>query len=136
MSFTFAASLLALTFAAGSSADPLMNPGKWTVDVTVTVENAPIKLPPKSITQCVTPEQAANPVPLEDSGDGQCKMSNYKIDGKVVTWSVYCDKQKMSGHGSITFASDGDSYEGVVAMTSESVKLNQTLRGKRVGDCE
>jgi hypothetical protein len=134
MNLTFVASALALAFAAGSNADPLMNPGKWTMTVTVTVKDAPIELPPKTITQCITPEQAANPVPSEDSGDGQCKMSNYKIDGNVVTWSVYCEKQNMSGHGSITYA--GDSYEGVVKMKSDLIELEQTLRGERVGDCE
>jgi hypothetical protein len=134
MNVTFAASLVALTLAASSNADPLMNPGKWTMTVTVTVVNAPIDLPPKTITQCVTPEQAANPKPTEDSGDGQCAMSNYKVDGKVVTWSVYCEKQKMTGHGSITY--DGDSYEGVIAMKSESIELKQTVSGKRVGDCD
>ena len=134
MNVTFAASiLLALAMAAGSNAAPLMNPGKWTMTVTVTVENAPIEIPPKTITQCVTPEQAANPMP-EESGDAQCRMSNYKVDGNVVTWSVYCEKQKMSGQGSITYA--GDSYDGVVTMKSDSIKLKQTVSGKRVGDCE
>ncbi len=134
MKLTFVATALVFAFAARSSADPLMEPGNWTTTVTVTVENAPIELPPKTITQCVTPEQAANPVPPEDSGDGECRMSNFKIDGNVVTWSVYCAKQKMSGNGSITYA--GDSYEGVVRMKSDQIKLKQTLSGKRVGDCE
>ena len=113
--------------------DPLLNPGKWRITVKVTIVGAPVNVPPTTVERCITPDQAANPVP-EDPGDNDCKTSDFEIDGKKVRWKIRCEKQDMNGRGEIEYR--GDMYEGDVNLTSPTLNIIQKINGERIGDCD
>lgn len=130
---TVLAVLVAILGVSSASADPLMKPGKWQIEVKVRIVGSPTEIPPTQLIRCVTPDQAEHP----DQGGGEngdCRMSDYKVDGKVVTWTVTCEKQQMKGHGKITY--DVDSYEGLVNLRSPDFEMTQEMTGRRTGDCD
>ena len=110
--------------------------GRW--EVTVEMQMAGMSLPPQTITQCVTKEEAADPQQgLPPAGRGgnptDCKVSDHKVDGNKVTWSMACEKEKMSGTGEFVYA--GDTYTGTMKMNAQGQAMTMKYSGKRLGDC-
>ena len=116
------------------ASDGPMKPGKWQITVETEMAGAPVKLPPVTMTECVTPEQAAAPEPPKAGVGSDCTVSDYKADGNVITWSVSCPKENMTGTGKITFSSD--SYDGVTKMKMGDTEVTQKLSGKYLGPCD
>jgi hypothetical protein len=89
------------------------------------------------MSQCIKPEDLENPdksVP-KASKDNKCKVSDYKIEGNKVTWTVKCeDKDATSGTGEITYSDDA--YDGVMKTTTGGQEITTKMKGKRLGDCE
>lgn len=115
--------------------------GKWEIKMEMDMPGMPAGMPPMTTTQCITPEEAANPQkmapPMGRGGrsGGNCTVSDYKVDGNKVTYNVKCDgQQPMSGSGEFIYAAD--SYTGVMTMDMGgrgTMKMKHT--GKRLGDC-
>ena len=101
----------------------------------------PAGMPPMTNIQCVTPEDAAaDPLKAMPQGrggrgmQGDCKASDYKIDGNKVSWSMKCEgQQPMSG--SSEFIYTGESYTGTVKMDMGGRSMVMKYTGKRLGDC-
>jgi hypothetical protein len=111
-----------------------MKPGKWQITIQMDIPNMPMKMPPMTVTQCVTKEQAENPQPPKSKRDEDCKASDYKLDGNTVTWSVDCPKQKMTGDGKITFS--GDTYDGITNLKKGDTVITTKYSGKYLGACD
>jgi hypothetical protein len=105
-----------------------------------------MSMPPIKTTQCVTKEDVADPnkmVPQRPGGRGganpnDCKVSDYKVDGNRVTWSMKCEgAQPMSGTGEFVYAAD--SYTGTMKMDmargGQPMAVTMKYTGKRLGDC-
>jgi hypothetical protein len=120
------------TFAAEGKSP--MKPGKWQITITMDMPGMPMKMPPMTFTNCITKEQAENPQPPKAKQNDDCKVSDYKMDGNVVTWSMKCEKQNMTGEGKITFSSD--SYEGESHMKMGEMEMSQKYAGKYLGECD
>jgi hypothetical protein len=115
--------------------------GRWEIKMEMDMPGMPAGMPPMTTTQCITPEEAANPQKMAPPmgrggrGGGNCTVSDYKVDGNKVTYNVKCDgQQPMSGSGEFIYAAD--SYTGVMTMDMGgrgSMKMKHT--GKRLGDC-
>ena len=116
------------------AADSPMKPGKWQITVQTEMSGMPVQLPPVTMTECVTPEQAAAPQPPATDAGSDCAVSDYKVNGNVVTWSVACPKENVTGTGRITFSSD--SYDGVTKMKMGDTEVTQKLSGKYLGPCD
>jgi hypothetical protein len=124
---------LALAAFAADNKSP-MKPGKWQITIQMDMPNMPMKMPPMTVTQCITKEQAENPQPPKTKKDDDCKISNYKLDGSTVTWSIDCPKQNMTGDGKITFS--GDTYDGVTNLKKADMAITQKFSGKYLGPCD
>ena len=111
-----------------------MKPGKWQVTVTTVISGIEAAIPPTTLTECVTSDDAANPQPPETGQGSDCKVSDYKISGNTITWSVSCPNEKLTGSGSMTFS--GDSYTGTTKMKVGDTDITQKLTGTRLGDCD
>ncbi len=137
------AALLALSaslFAQGSRRD-----GKWEVQVTMQTSGERkmfgASLAVQTLTQCVTKEEAADPskaIPRSDSDaySTECKVSNYKVDGNKVTWSMTCEKDRVTGTGEFVYA--GETYTGrmtIQSMNGVGQPVKRFYTGKRLGDC-
>ena len=113
--------------------------GKWEVTIEMEMPGMPMKMPAMTSTQCVTPEEAADPqkaAPPQGRGRGNqdCKISDYKTDGNKVSWSMKCEgPQAMSGTGEFVYAADA--YTGTMKMDSGGRAMMMKYSGKRLGDC-
>jgi hypothetical protein len=110
--------------------------GRW--EVKMEMQMAAMTMPPQTLTQCVTKEEAADPQKgLPQTGRGaspsDCKVSDYKVVGNKVTWSMACEKEKMSGTGEFVYA--GDTYTGTMKMNAQGQEMTMKYSGKRLGDC-
>jgi hypothetical protein len=134
-----ALALLTVLVAAGdAAAQNPMRPGRWEVTMQMEMPGMPMQMPATKTTQCVTPEQLKEPnsavPPSGPNNPNNCKVSDYKTAGNSVSWKMACTGQPaMSGSGEMKF--DGDTYTGVMKMTTEGREMTMKYSGKRLGDC-
>ena len=112
--------------------------GNWEVKVEMQMPGMPMTLPPQTLIQCITPEEAKDPqrlLPPRGQGRGQsdCKVSDHKVDGNKVTWSMSCPSEGMSGTGEFVYADD--SYAGTMKMNAMGQDMSMKYTAKRLGDC-
>ena len=123
--------------------------GNWEVTVEMDMPGMPqgMTMPPMKMTQCVTPQEAADPqksIPQRPAGRGgaanpnDCKISDYKTEGNKVSWAMACTgAQPMDGTGEFVYA--GDAYTGTMKMNiargGQPMAMTMKYSGKRLGDC-
>jgi hypothetical protein len=116
-------------------ADVNMSEGRWEQTTEFEMEGMPFKMPPTTVTQCVTKQDV---VPRSEK-DKNCKILSQSIKGNTVTWKVRCEERGSvsEGEGEITYS--GASYKGSMSMkmTQEGKTQNAKLKmaGKRIGEC-
>jgi hypothetical protein len=128
-----AVSVAALALALPLFAGP-QKPGKWSMTIETEMANMPMKIPPMTVETCVTPEQAEKPEPPKSARSNDCKFSDYKIEGNTVSWTMSCEKQKLTGEGKITYSAE--SYEGAMHAKMGEMEVTTKYTGKRIGDCD
>ena len=136
----FACSSLMFAQGAGPRRD-----GNWQVTMEMDMAGMPQRMPPITMTQCITKDEAADPqkmVPQGPNGRGgvppECKVSDFKTVGNTVSWSMTCEGQNaMTGTGEFTYT--GDTYNGTLKMNMERggqpMTMTMKYSGKRLGDC-
>ena len=130
-----AASLVAIALAQGPRRD-----GEWEVKMEMDMPGLPAGIPPMTTKQCITPSDAGDPqkaLPPQGRGGnpGNCKISDYKIEGNTVSWSMACEgRQPMTGKGQFTY--EQNAYTGTITMDMQGRGTMTTkYTGKRLGDC-
>lgn len=118
-----------------SAADHPQKPGKWQIKMQMEIPGMPFKMPAVNTQVCLTEEDLANPEKAVPNDPKQkCTVSDYKVDGNTVTWSIDCPKDKTKGTGEITYA--GDAYTGTMNMTAGEQAMKMTYSGKWLGACQ
>ena len=114
-------------------------PGKW--EITTQMDMPGMSVPANTTTICISPKDAENPdkaVPHPQSRPGHennCKVSDYKVDGNKVSWTMKCEgDHPMSGAGEITYSAD--SYTGLFKINAQGRDMAIKYNGKRLGDCD
>ena len=115
--------------------------GRWEVKMEMDMPGMPAGMPPVTTTQCITPAEAQDPqksMPQSGRGrgsSGDCKVSDYKVEGNKVSWAMKCEgRESMSGTGEIVYS--GDSYAGTMKMDMGGRgAMTMKYTGKRLGDC-
>ncbi len=118
--------------------------GNWEVTMTMEMPGMPTAMPPFTMKQCVTKEQAENPEMLMPQQPGRgakpddCKVSDYKTSGNKVTWSMTCTgATPMTGTGEFVYAEN--TYQGTMKMNMDQggkpMAMTMKYAGKRLGDC-
>jgi hypothetical protein len=128
----FVSSLAVPAFAA-----TIAQPGRWETTVQTEMANMPMKIPARTVTTCVTKEQAENGeklVPKPGDNRGGCTYDSVKVDGNTISWKVTCEKSGLTGTGSLTY--HGDSFDGSMHMKMQDREVTVTYNGKRVGECD
>jgi hypothetical protein len=131
--------LSAAVFAQGPRRD-----GKWAVTMTMEMAGMPAGMPPITTTQCITKEQAADPQksvlqqPQRGNQQSDCKVSDYKVAGNKVTYSMKCTTpQPMDATGEILYGDN--TYDGTMTMNmargGQSMAMTMKYSAKRLGDC-
>lgn len=112
-------------------------PGKWEMTMQTEMAGMAMKMPPHTVTYCLTKEDAENPeklAPEQQRKNGDCKRTDFKIDGNNVSWKVEC-KSGTKGEGQLTYTSD--SYSGKMHMTMPNGgEVNAKYSGKYLGECD
>ena len=126
----FVFTLAVTTFA--DDATSTMKPGNWSITVQMDMPGMP--MPPVTVTRCITKEEAEHPQPPADKSVADCKISDYKLAGNILTWTMKCDSQGITGDGKITFSPE--SYTGEGHMKAAGADLTQKFTGKYLGACE
>ena len=114
--------------------------GRWEVRMDMSMPGMPVGMPSSTTIECITPKDAEDPQNATPHGRGgptaaDCKVSDYKVEGNKVSWSMKCTgRDAMSGTGALVYA--GDTYTGVVKMASGRETMTLRYKGKRLGDCE
>jgi len=120
--------------------------GKWEVTTEMSMQGMPAGMPPTTMTQCITKEEAADPqkaVPQPAGRGGQtsdCKMSDYKTEGNKVTYTMNCTTpQPATVKGEIVY--ETDKFTGTNTMNTtmgrggQAMTMTMKMTGKRLGDC-
>jgi Protein of unknown function (DUF3617) len=117
---------------------PPRRDGNWEVTVEILTAEAGPHVKPRTITQCVTPEDAADPKKSLMKGNdlpAGCVASDHKVDDKKVSWTFKCEgPPPLTGTGEIEYT-DETSYTGTLTLTRESRTMTVKYTGKRLGDC-
>lgn len=128
------ASMAVLVFAQGPRRD-----GEWEVKAEMSMPNMPATMPAMTLKQCITPAEASDPqktVPAQRGRNmNNCKISDYKIDGNTVSWSMACEgEQAMTAKGRFTY--EKDTYTGTMTIDAKGRGgMTMKYNGKRLGDC-
>jgi hypothetical protein len=137
VTYAFAAvvaiAVVAVPAKAEASAHP-QKPGKWQIKVQMEMEGMPFKMPPVTTEICVTEEDLKDPqksVPSDPKA--KCTITDYKVDGNTVTWSIDCPKQNTKGNGQMTYSAD--TYEGWMKMKMGEQDMTTKYSGKFLGAC-
>lgn len=127
-----AVALLAL--AVPAIAENPQKPGQWQVKMEMEMPGMPIKLPPVNFEVCLTEEDLKDPQKAVPNDPKQkCTVSDYKVDGNTVSWSIDCPKQGTKGNGQVTFTDD--SYTGWMKMQVGEQEMKTKYTGKWKGEC-
>jgi hypothetical protein len=120
--------------ASGMAQEPRRD-GRWEIKAEMSMPDMPMSMPPMTLTQCVTKEQAQNPEKYLPQGPGQkCSVSDFKMDGNKITWKMTCQgPESMSGAGEIVYK--GDTFDSIVNLEGQGHKMMVKATGKRLGDC-
>ena len=133
--------LLAGSTGTAFAAGPDFKEGEWGVSYRMEVVGMPFPMPPITArkTMCLDKN---NYVPDNSQQGQECKISDQKVNGNTVTWTMRCRAQErtIEGHGKITY--NGDRYDGVmdaklISTDSQApaVGYKYTMQGQRVGAC-
>jgi hypothetical protein len=119
--------------------------GNWQVTVEMDMPGMPQRLPPSTLTQCLTKADVEDPsksVPPPGQGRGSmpndCKVTDYKTEGNKVSWSMACTgANPMTGVSEFVYT--GDTYVGTMTMNmqrgDQPMAMTMKYNGKRLGDC-
>jgi len=120
---------------------PDFKEGEWGVSYRMEVVGMPFPMPPITArkTMCLDKN---NYVPDNSQQGQECKVSDQKVNGNTVTWTMRCRAQQrtIEGQGKITYK--GDRYDGVMdaKLISDdnqgpAVGYQYTMQGQRLGAC-
>ncbi|MFL6247551.1 MAG: DUF3617 domain-containing protein [Thermoanaerobaculia bacterium] len=135
VTYAFAAIAAIAVVGPAQGAEHPQKPGKWQVKFQMEMPGMPFKMPPVTTEMCITEEDLSDPQKSVPGDPKQkCTVSDYKIDGSTVTWTVDCPKDKTKGNGKITFTDD--SYDGWMKMTVGEQEMTTKYSGKWLGACK
>lgn len=114
-----------------SAGSPNMKEGLWEITMTMDMPGMPMKMPPRTWTQCLTKK---NCVPQEEDKD--CKIIKSEVKGDVFTWEIECKTPDgtTTGYGRTVYK--GETFEGVIKVKHAGMEVTQNLKGKWIGNCK
>lgn len=109
-------------------------PGKWKVSMETEMPGMPMKMPAVTTEVCLTEEDIADPqknVPKDQKST--CTISDYKVTGNTVTYTMTCPEQATKASAEFTYGADA--YSGVLKMKMGEREMTQKHTGKWLGAC-
>lgn len=111
-------------------------PGTYKITSKTEMTGVPMQMPPVTFEQCMTKNE---PIP-EQSGSGTCRITNRKIKGNTISWSMECKQQGQTTTGTGKMIYKGNGFEGTFSMSLGAQAGNMTVKtqttGERIGPCK
>lgn len=134
----------------GASATTTLQPGQWetTIEIiNISAPNMPAgmtppRMPARTVSVCITPEQAGNPnagVLSGNSNQAGCTTENYSVAGGRIQGTITCDIQGARTRTTINGQFTPTSYE--MTTQAEAVVGGMTtntetrISARRTGEC-
>jgi len=118
-----------------AGSEPDMQEGKWEITTKTEMVGTSMSMPPMTRTQCLTKKDF---VPQDSQQGKECKITNTKVMGNTVTWTIKCHGHggAATGTGRITYS--GSSFEGKFEMITDqsNMRMISHMSGHRLGDCK
>ncbi len=118
-----------------------LHEGLWEITTKMEMQGMPMKMPARKHTQCLTKKNMLKTmVPKEQDQEEECKITDTKISGNTVTWTMKCrGEDAMEVTGKTTY--HGDTFEGTITMISNDpeegkMKMINHISGRRIGECK
>ena len=133
----FLFSLLCLLLAALQSWGLDLNPGKYEITAKVEMKSVPGGMAPQKTTQCLNKQ---DPVPVGSANAQGCKMTDMKIEGNTVFYTMECEQQGMKTKTTGEMTYKGDTFEGTskteMGQAAGGMTVTTKISGKRIGNCD
>jgi len=140
------AAKLAMLVLAGNTvtalaAGPDFKEGEWGVSYRMVVVGMPFPMPPITMkkTMCLSQKDY---IPDNAQQGQDCKISDQKVTGNTVTWTMHCKTRDgtIVGQGKITY--HGDRYDGLMEAKliatdnpGMPIRYRYDMQGERLGAC-
>jgi len=120
---------------------PDFKAGEWGVSYKMEVVGMPFPMPPITAKKIMCLDKN-NYVPDITQQGQECKVSEQKVNGNTVTWTMRCRAQErtIEGQGRITYK--GDRYDGAMDAKllstdgqGPAVGYKYNMQGQRLGAC-
>lgn len=132
--YLFALLVAIMAIVPAQAADHPQKPGKWQMKFQMEMPGMPVKIPPITKDICITEEDLKDPQKsVPNDPKSKCTVSDYKVEGQTVSWTMECPEQNMKGTGSVTYTAD--SYSGQMKMTMGEQEMTTKYSGKYLGAC-
>jgi hypothetical protein len=130
----FAAIVCSALWTTAALSAPDIQDGLWEITMLTEMPGMPAgMIPPMKHASCLTKKDA-----VPQKKESGCTMSQNKMSGNTVTWTVVCDKEKTVSEGKVTYA--GTKFAGVIHTTTndgkEKIQMKNKISGKRIGPCK
>jgi hypothetical protein len=130
--------LIILLMPAYAAAAPLMQPGMWSLTVTVLGDGTRTPMP--AVTQCVSQQDIDDETRTLPRPNGACTLSNVKRTDDSATYDLACINGAMQAQGRADVHFAADRYNGsvIMAMTEHGTGAKMTaftIDAHRTGDC-
>ena len=118
--------------------------GRWEMTTTMEMPGMAQKMPPMTVTQCITKEQAADPQklvqqpPQRGGPQSDCKMTDFNTAGNKITYSMKCTTpQEMTMNGEVTYGEGTMTavMKSTMSRGGKTMEMTTRTTGKRLGDC-
>ena len=118
-----------------------LHEGLWEITTKMEMQGMPMQMPARKHTQCLTKKNMLKTmVPKEQDQGEECKITDQKISGNTVTWTMKCKgEDAMEVTGKTTY--HGDTFEGTITMIPNNpeegkMKMINHISGRRIGECK
>ncbi len=127
---------LALSWSVLAQTTSPMREGNWETTMKMGMPGIDMEMPPMKQMQCVTAAMIKDPQSAMPKGPGQgdCRVTNYKLSGSTATYTMACKEPPMTAEGEMKY-SGTDAYTGVLKVNMNGQLMNITYDSKRIGDC-
>ncbi len=132
-----------LLFATPAFAAIELTPGNWQDTETGTEDGKPV--PPEVTTDCMTPEEAKDPVKvltaMKDQAAGQCQKLDIKQAGNTVTFVMQCgDPKQMAFDIAATYTFNNPKHysgtlKSTVILAGKKTTADKKVESKWIGAC-
>jgi hypothetical protein len=123
-----------------TQANPNIRPGEWQTTITMNMPGMPFAPPPRTISTCVTPQQASGSMEdrVKAMQKSDCKLTDFSYKNGRGHWKMICQgRHPATGEGWMT-RQDDSHYETKAQMNMQDTGngvMTITSRAVRVGDC-